>query len=250
MVAGPPTLNATSPPRPRLYALPPDGRGARLLRQICRRRRRHPPGPAARLARGREGHGRLCQRQDRLPRPATTVRFSSRETWPANSPWRKGRLQAPLLLEHLARTPVAVLHYAWVEPVWRRIANVVCVASIAAEFWGDLSLLSGHLRAFGTARWGTQRDHAIAVGQPGFSGSRCRVLAEPRTSRAALVGLAAGDRRGAWVGTPRKHAPTAAQCPSYLFLAGFFFAWAVAMRTVLPFAVSALPLSFFDMAIA
>jgi hypothetical protein len=47
-----------------------DGRGARQLRRVCRRARGHPTGgPAACLTQGRGGHGRLCQRQDRLPRP-------------------------------------------------------------------------------------------------------------------------------------------------------------------------------------
>src|SRR5262249_40955144 len=43
--------------------------GPRLLRRICRRARGHPPGAAARVEEGRGGHGRLCQRQDGLPRP-------------------------------------------------------------------------------------------------------------------------------------------------------------------------------------
>ena len=56
-------------PRSWLHALRQDGRGARLLRRICRRARGHPPGPAACLEEGRGRHGRLRQRQDRLPRP-------------------------------------------------------------------------------------------------------------------------------------------------------------------------------------
>ena len=37
--------------------------------RICRTARGHPPGPAARVEQGRGRHGRLPQRQDRLPRP-------------------------------------------------------------------------------------------------------------------------------------------------------------------------------------
>ena len=40
-----------------------------LLCRICRTAGGNPPGPAARLEKGRGRHGRLCQRQDRLPRP-------------------------------------------------------------------------------------------------------------------------------------------------------------------------------------
>src|SRR5438270_127768 len=69
MAAGPPTRNATSPAAtsatrattrwPRPWVATPN------MSKI----RGHPPSLAARLAEGRGGHGRLCQRQDRLPRP-------------------------------------------------------------------------------------------------------------------------------------------------------------------------------------
>jgi hypothetical protein len=54
---------------PWLHPLRQDGRGLGLLRRICRRARGDPPGLAACVEEGRGRHGRLRQRQDRLPRP-------------------------------------------------------------------------------------------------------------------------------------------------------------------------------------
>jgi len=92
-----PERNKPARPRSRLHSLRQDGRGARLLRRICRRARRHPPGTAARLEEGRGGHGRLCQRQDRLPRPGDDgALFQPRDL--SGRPASGGRLRAPLLL--------------------------------------------------------------------------------------------------------------------------------------------------------
>ena len=93
-------------PRSRLHPLRQDGRGARLLRRICRAARGHPPGLAARLEKGRRGHGRLGQRQDRLPRPRHDgAILQPRDLSRTARQMRKGRLRAPFLLN--ARTGCA-----------------------------------------------------------------------------------------------------------------------------------------------
>ena len=67
-------------PRPRLHALRQDGRGARLLRRVCRKARRHPPGARPRAARSRRGSVALVNVKTDYRARAGTAAFATYST--------------------------------------------------------------------------------------------------------------------------------------------------------------------------